>query len=200
MKIPNLHLLVQHSTQIMQYGLLLGTTQYWADLANHRHSWDRRTILMSDYIPKGVKSLLEFGCGRCVVKNYLPEGCEYIPSDIVYRPDGEKETLICDLNKRPLPVLKPVDLMMFAGVLEYIKDVPAVIRHLSQFTQGFIVSYCCSDYYTPEIVKTCGWYSITNREFVKVFYDMGFEIVKIDKWENQRIYLFLRKNSDFLPA
>jgi hypothetical protein len=71
----------------------------WADLRNHEVDWDERTRAIARLIPPG-SHVIEFGAGRRQLESRLPEDCSYSASDLVDRGLG---TLLCDLNRRPLP-------------------------------------------------------------------------------------------------
>ena len=118
-----------------------GTDYSWADLDRHAQEWDERTGMMAGLI-HAQSSVVEFGCGRRVLETLLPDRCVYTPSDIVSRgPD----TWVCDLNHRPLPkVPRHAEVAVFSGVLEYLFDLPAVVRWLSNSNVTTIVaSYGC---------------------------------------------------------
>ena len=72
-------------------------------------------------IPAG-SNVIEFGAGRRQLEKFLPAGCTYTPSDLVDRGPG---TIVCDLNRPPLPDLRHLRLKVavFGGVLEYVADV-----------------------------------------------------------------------------
>src|SRR4249919_694547 len=73
----------------------------WRDLRNHERDWEERTRLIAGLVPKG-SCVIEFGAGGRVLGSYLGKTCTYIPADLVRR---SPETVICDLNVRPLPDL-----------------------------------------------------------------------------------------------
>jgi len=52
------------------------------NLTNHDIAWDKRTRAIADLIPPG-SHVVEFGAGRCQLRNWLPIDCTYVPSDIV---------------------------------------------------------------------------------------------------------------------
>ena len=107
---------------------LAGRADYrrWVSPAGHETWWDERTQLIASMIPTGAR-VIEFGCGRRQLENFLPDECTYVPSDLVERGPG---TIVCDLNTRPLPDLGHLALQVavFGGVLEYVCDVESVIQ------------------------------------------------------------------------
>src|ERR1044072_6598742 len=74
----------------------------WKNLYNYLAWWASRIEKMARLIPEGNR-VIEFGAGHQQLKSQLPQNCTYIPSDLVDRGPG---TVICDLNKRPLPDLR----------------------------------------------------------------------------------------------
>jgi len=91
--------------------------------------WDERTRALASFVPAG-SNVIEFGAGRRQLERFLPNGCTYTPSDLVERGTG---TIVCDLNRRPLPNLSHVtpQVGVFGGVLEYIRDVAAIAKWLA---------------------------------------------------------------------
>jgi Methyltransferase domain len=126
----------------------------WSDLANHDQLWDERTQLVASLIPRGSR-VIEFGAGRRQLERYLDPSCSYVPSDLVSRgPD----TLVCDLNVRPLPDLSNVgaDVAVFGGVFEYVANLDSVIQWVARH-----VSVCVASY---EVAATRAWTAARQRE------------------------------------
>jgi hypothetical protein len=171
----------------------------WGDPENLEKWWEERTQKMAALVPKSSR-VIEFGAGSCRLRSWLDDTCEYIPSDIVARgPD----TVICDLNRRPLPNLEylQADVALFAGVLEYLGDLDAVVKWLSGFVEWCIVSYDC----VPPAVKLPGrlrerfrrqYYGYlsdyTEVQLVEVFHRWGFVNVRRDAWTTQCIFVFTK--------
>ena len=124
---------------------MLGRSDYerWSNPSNLEAWWESRTQKLAGLIPPGTR-VIEFGAGQRRLQGYLDQGCTYVASDLVERgPD----TFVCDLNRRPLPdlgALRP-DVAVFAGVLEYIRDVPSLVEWLSEH-----VTYCVASYALTE--------------------------------------------------
>ena len=114
----------------------------WADLDNFDPEWNERTQIIADLITPGSR-VLEFGAGRRHLQTLLDPRSTYLPSDLVKRSD---DTFVADLSKRPLPTLdalKP-DVVIFAGVLEYITRLPDVPVWLAREVSTCIASYECA--------------------------------------------------------
>ena len=129
----------------------------------------------------------------------LDSSCTYFPSDLVDRGPG---TIICDLNKRPFPDVKSdlnPDVAVFAGVLEYVRDLPAVVEWLSHQVAVCVASYTCAESKPGTIrrfveVFRRSYYGYLNEyreeEIIEIFQRHGFVCVKKDRWTSQLIFLF----------
>jgi hypothetical protein len=178
----------------------------WSNAKNLEKWWETRTRQIAEFIPAG-STVLEFGAGSCCLKAFLDKSCEYVPSDIVKRgPD----TLICDLNERPLPELSHVkaNVAVFAGVLEYVGDIETVAAWLSQFVALCIVSYDC----VPSGLKLYGRQrerfrrmyfgylsDLTEDQLQRAFRRHGFVNTRMDTWTTQRILVFARESIGVPP-
>src|SRR5438105_15076772 len=74
----------------------------WSNPENLERRWDLRTRQLAQLIPKD-STVVEFGAGRRQLELYLDPSCAYVPSDLTDRGPG---TIVCDLNRRPLPALR----------------------------------------------------------------------------------------------
>jgi hypothetical protein len=184
---------------------LLGRSDYrrWSHPASLEKWWDSRTRVIAGLIPPGAR-VLEFGAGRCQLQQYLPEGCSYVPSDLVPRQSG---TIVCDLNHRPLPDLRHVgaDVAVFAGVLEYMHDLPSMVQWLSRQAPMVIASY---DYLksrpwtaarASELLQRrhFGYHNnCTLDEIEAVFLEAGFQCVDRETWQTQAVLVFVKPAND----
>jgi hypothetical protein len=100
----------------------------WTSAEGLEEWWSARTDIIAELVPQGSR-VIEFGAGRRYLEQHLPLGCTYTPLDLVDRGPG---TIVCDLNRRPLPDLRDraFDVAVFAGVLEYLRDVPSLVAWL----------------------------------------------------------------------
>jgi hypothetical protein len=176
----------------------------WAKSENLETWWEPRTKKIAELIPRNSR-VIEFGSGRRALARSLDSSCEYFPSDLVYRGPG---TIICDLNKRPLPDLKSAlspDVAVFAGVLEYVRDLPAVVEWLSNQVPVCVASYTCAESKRGTIRRLAetlcrSYYGYLNEyreeEIIALFQTYGFVCVKQDKWMAQLIFLFCINSAD----
>jgi len=186
---------------------LLGRSDYarWSDPQNLEKWWDSRTQTIARLIPAGSR-VIEFGAGRCQLQHYLPEGCVYVPSDLAPRQPG---TIVCDLNRRPLPDLRHVgaSVAVFGGVLEYMSDLTTLAKWLSEQTPMSIASY---DHvrsrpgtlrYAAEWLRRRHFGYLNNYTLGglrSVFEHAGFRRVSMAEWQTQTILVFLK--TDVEPA
>jgi hypothetical protein len=172
----------------------------WSNVENLETWWTPRTAKLAALIPDG-SAVIEFGAGRRQLERFLPAGTRYVASDLV---DRGPNTLICDLNQRPLPrvVDLHVDTAVFSGVLEYIVDVPAVVHWLAPVITTIVASYA----YVPDTAGTIdgtrhrlerlenGYMNHYSRDQIAaVFEAAGYVCAQTDAWESQALFRFQRR-------
>jgi hypothetical protein len=178
----------------------LGRSDYarWTDPSNLEAWWASRTQRLASLVPTGTR-VIEFGAGARPLERCLDASCTYMASDLVERgPD----TFVCDLNHRPLPDLDPLhpEVAVFAGVLEYVRDVPSVIAWLSAHVKYCVTSYAVAHQLGPIQVLAAGarrtYYGYMNTysevDFVEMFRRGGFACGYSDSWNDQRLFQFER--------
>jgi hypothetical protein len=173
----------------------------WQSPGGLEEWWDERTRMLATLVPHASR-VIEFGAGRRQLERYLPPGCVYVPSDLTDRGPG---TIVCDLNKRPLPDLQSFSptVAVFSGVLEYIKDVDSLVRWLAASgIRTFVLSF---DSMPTDLgpwqrgkelrrrVGTGYMNSLTERELVAIFADHAMRCVERRQWTTQGIYRFERR-------
>jgi len=89
------------------------------------------------WIPE-TASVLELGAGNGHLKNMLPAGCAYQPTDLVARTEA---FMALDLNADTLPDLEPRDVCVAMGVIEYVIDPPRCLRWISGHAPTLLLSY-----------------------------------------------------------
>lgn len=98
----------------------------WSNLQSPESApWSERASLTAELL-HDCASVADLGCGPMQLRSYLQPGTKYIPVDVVAR---DSETILVDLNKETLPTLT-VDGWAAIGLLEYLFDVPALLRQL----------------------------------------------------------------------
>ncbi|PQM45193.1 hypothetical protein C1Y40_04653 [Mycobacterium talmoniae] len=171
--------------------------KHWGDPRSLHPSWEPRTRKAAALVPARSR-VIEFGAGNRILERYLDSSCTYTPSDLVDRGPG---TIVCDLNRRPLPDLgvDGYDVAVIMGVLEYLRDVPSVLDWLASHVQVCVLSYACADTngHSPrawlETVKRlkAGWMNhYREADLRSLFGERGFALVRQESWENQRLFVF----------
>lgn len=171
----------------------------WENPDNCLAWWSSRTERIARLIPDGSR-VLEFGAGNRQLESLLSATCSYVPSDLVDRGPG---TVICDLNKRPLPDLRGLtaDGAVFAGVLEYIDDLPFLIDWLSSQVEFCVLSYECikSKPYSPRRIfellhrASHGYMSyLTEKQLIALFEENGFARSRTEAWRDQKLFVFAK--------
>lgn len=115
----------------------------WLQPANLLSNWDKRSPFAAALCAES-KCVCDMGCGKQTLRSLLPKGIKYLPSDLAKRTE---DTLLCNFNEKLLPVdyLLQADTVTLLGVIEYVYDVPWVLRSLKQYLGTLIVSYNPSD-------------------------------------------------------
>ena len=174
----------------------------WADPRSLHANWEPRTKRVAALVPKNSR-VIEFGAGNRILERYLDPSCTYVPSDIVDRGPG---TIVCDLNRRPLPHLgaNAYDVAVLIGVLEYLRDVPSALDWLTKYVTVCVLA-CApakANGYSPRaILETVGrlrhgWMNNYREEELRsLFRERGFELVQEEDWEEQRLFVFSRRPS-----
>lgn len=93
-------------------------------LIRQQAGWRKRAEMLACLIPSDVRSVMDIGCGECLLKEFLPQNVRYYGLDYKQR---YKDTIVCDINKDNLPKLD-VDLYYLAGVIDYIHNIPQFIK------------------------------------------------------------------------
>jgi hypothetical protein len=181
---------------------LFGGSDYqrWTNLENYLAWWAPRTETVARMVPENTR-VIEFGAGNRQLESLLPPSCSYVPSDLVDRGPG---TVVCDLNKRPLPDLSQlmINVAVFVGVLEYVHDLPAVTEWLSGQIMVCIASYHCikakrlslrglKEMFLRAYHGYLSYY--TEKEIVALFKNSGFVCSRIETWRDQELFVFSKE-------
>lgn len=165
----------------------------WSNLELYDSRWDTRAKKIAALVPPG-SSVLELGAGTQALRSLLSGSVTYQAADL--EDLGIFPTMIVDLNKWPLPVFDTCDIIIFAGVIEYIKDPDSVIDHLQKYCSSFIATYEPVGRMSPSVWwrrRRHGWFNDMKRnEFLRMFEKHGLILLKEDRWNNQHIMLFSR--------
>jgi len=132
----------------------------WADPGNLEAAWQERSRIAATWIPAGAK-VLDIGCGAMTLERHLPEGCTYIPCDVVRR---DERTERCDLNRGEIPSrLAEADRVTMLGVLEYLYDPRPILLAAAQAGRTLLFSYCLAEYSAGRDRGALGWVNAYSR-------------------------------------
>ncbi len=169
----------------------------WTSTDGLEEWWSSRTEIIAQFVPPDSR-VIEFGAGRRYLEQLLPD-CAYTALDLVDRGPG---TIVCDLNRRPLPDLREggFTVAVFAGVLEYIRDVQSLVAWLGSI--GIVTAIVSFDP-VPARLTLIGrvreqlrrlyfgyMCSMTEEDVVRCFDAAHMQCVEKRLWTNQVIIRF----------
>ena len=183
----------------------------WSDAQELLPEWEERARLLARLVPPG-SHILDFGAGSRTLQKHLPPDCTYLPSDLVGR---SADTFVCDLNSRPLPDLSTfhIDTAVFGGVLEYIQDLPELVRWVSKYVHRCIASYECAqpqDNLWQQLRQRkarafAGWVNnLQEHEFISLFEAQDLRLVRREIWHTKEgdepLFEFQKERGLFLST
>jgi hypothetical protein len=129
---------------------------------------------MSAFIPGDTTSIMDLGCGKMWLKEFLPADCLYLGVD--YKSRDEK-TLVFDLNSHQFPVLI-ADVIFASGIIEYINDYRWLIEKIASSGKLAIVSYCTTDFFpNPVQRRRLNWVNdLSETEIIQLFSKNGMKL------------------------
>jgi hypothetical protein len=147
----------------------------WKDVEYFDESWKIRIETMSQFIDQN-DSIIDLGCGKMWLKEFLHTSNIYIPVDYVDRGD---RTIICDFNKYEFPK-NIVDVSFISGCLEYINDYTWFLNNVCSQCNRCILSYCIFEKY-PNLKnrKKSHWVNnLKEKDIIALFSDNGFYLTQ----------------------
>ncbi|MBI5371160.1 MAG: hypothetical protein HZA79_03935 [Sphingobacteriales bacterium] len=160
----------------------------WAEIEYFNEEWKERIALMAKFItPSSI--VLDLGCGKMWLKEYMPESTIYIPVDYLKR---SPEVIVCDFNKKQYPD-KRADIAFISGCLEYIAPYNWFISSACAFSGKVILSYCTTNQF-PEKKKrnALAWVNhLSESDIVDIFKKNNFQLIhKSITANNNSIFVF----------
>jgi hypothetical protein len=147
----------------------------WADPNALAQAPDERAAFAAQFIAAGAR-VLDLGCGRMALRNFLPNGCRYQGCDLVAR---EADTVVCDFNAGEFPseAAAQADIIVMLGVLETIVDVESFFTHLRLCKRDVLLSYCATNLTGKCDRAALGWVnSFSFFDLARLFDRYGFRI------------------------
>ena len=144
---------------------------------------------MASYIPDDCKSVLDVGCGKMWLKEFLKPSVKYYGLDYVARDD---ETIVCDLNKREFPDIK-TDVCFCSGVIAYVNEenLDWFCKKLRETSPILLISYNTRDlgHYQNYFITLRKMRYFKNhmkrKEFINLLEKAGFKLETRQKWDSR---------------
>lgn len=146
----------------------------WSQIEYFDENWKIRIQAMI-LLFEDESSVLDIGCGKMWLKEFLPKHVTYYGCD--YR-SRSPDTIVVDLNKKEFPDIN-IDLCFISGCLEYVENIDWFISQLRSSTNSVIISYCTRDQNSDLNTRKCnGWVNhLYSDELVMIFKSYGFVLV-----------------------
>lgn len=151
-------------------------------------AWRSRTRDLARLIPPG-SVVLDVGAGAGALRNHLPPGCTYRPADLV---DALPGVAHIDAELGHWPTFEaPADVVVAAGVLEYVTEPERVIGRLLEWGDRVLVSH---EFRGPDDkgspwLRAGVWASqMTTERFEAVVEQRQAAWRDLGAWGEQRLY------------
>ena len=170
----------------------------WSTQESLERAWDARAEFAAAYVPAGAR-VLDLGCGRMALRDFLPHTCSYQGCDLVAR---DRSTVVCDFNAGEFPTdaAADADVVTMLGVLEYIADADAFFAQLRRTKRDVVLSYCPTDFSTALDRPSLGWISHFGLADLAALFDRhGFRVERTDRFDDLQILIKLRASEAAAP-
>jgi hypothetical protein len=165
------------------YGVRLFNFNFqWKNYDVLQDAWQDRGLTVRKFVPEG-SSVIEFGAGKAMFREYFAERNLYVATDVVKRQEIDA---ILNLNNPPT-YLQNFDFGIALGVLEYLTDLPKSMGFISQKCENFIFSYCGKIPGIKNQIKRNlnGWRShLWLDELMSIMNNYGYTVLHIEMIES----------------
>lgn len=147
----------------------------WKNIEYFDECWKSRISAMAGLI-EDEHIVLDIGCGKMWLKEYIDQSRIYFGCDYVQR---DENTIVCDLNNHQFPELR-ADLCFVSGCFEYVEDFEWFIDKIMLCAPALIISYCTREL-QPDlgVRKSMGWVNhLFLAEFITLIETRGFLLTK----------------------
>jgi hypothetical protein len=149
----------------------------WREGTNLDPAWQDRARRAARWVPPG-STVLDLGAGAESLRCLLPAASKYTPADVVAR---SADTIVVDVNRGEFPS-GAFDVVMTLGVLEYVHDVAALLKRISQSAPTCVASYCTAKSGDPAERLQRGWVNDYDLvQFIDVCRDAGWNIAGLER-------------------
>ncbi len=161
---------------------IAGKTDFdrWSSVDSLEAAWDQRAEVAAGFVPAGSR-VLDIGCGRMALSQYLPGNCSYQPCDLVAH---DARTLVCDLNNGQFPsaAAADADVIVMLGSVEYVAHIDVLFTHLRHSKCDLVMSYCVTDLTADLNRVSLGWSNHLSLMDLAVLFDRyGFRVERSDR-------------------
>ncbi|MBN8487327.1 MAG: hypothetical protein J0M20_06335 [Burkholderiales bacterium] len=168
-----------------EQGQLVPNLARWTSIADESRKWRGRYRILAGHVAPG-SAVIEFGCGDMALRDMLPPGCHYQPSDIVAR---SADSLVIDLDgELPSQLPRHYEVAVLSGVLEYVRDPAHALRWATSVADQVLFSYATLEDF-PDLDKRhriYGWFNHLNH--LQVLALEGLQVETIGRWHRQNLY------------
>ncbi|MEX0409808.1 methyltransferase domain-containing protein [Aquibium sp. LZ166] len=156
----------------------------WSEPTNLLASWTSRAQKVARLIEPG-EIVLDIGCGAMTLESELPEGCTYIPADLVKR---DERTLPCDLNAGRVPD-RYANVVTMIGVFEYCHSPESVLAVIARRWPRLVLTYNPADLDGGRDRLRHGWFNaLSSAAVLALAQQVGFRLRMIVPLGRERIY------------
>lgn len=160
----------------------------WSDPDQLEEFWAKRAEAAASMIAPG-STVLDLGCGAMDLEKLLPQGCRYIPCDVVMR---DERTLICDFNNGAFPPGNEATVITVLGVLEYIYEPERFIKTLSAYKLPVIMSYNPTDSGLYPDRGGLGWVNhLSWEQLATACQQVGFQLYNLVRIDSSQVLLHM---------
>ena len=169
------------------------TTNTWLESFNYDYEFLLRYARLLSLLPTNtkkfppVRSILDLGCGMQYLKEVIKhdfkfKNAKYLGVDLYAH---KSDTLLCDFNQKEFPKLtKDYDLIVCAGLFEYIVDLEFLIERICELEPHYILcSYNFLDFtqkHNPIWVKLH-----TQEELFSFFFKRNYKLLTYESDESK---------------
>lgn len=142
-------------------------------------------------------SVLDLGCGPQYLKEFIDKNSTYTGVDLY---PHNKDNIICDFNKNQFVDIN-ADLVVIAGVFEYVYDTEWFIKKVCKTSNKYVL---CSYIFKEYTNSFCDLWvnSHTQKELFDIFFQQGFKLAgycldPIHPIPNSTGYFCFEKNRNY---
>ena len=171
----------------------LENSNTWLESFNYDYEFLLRYVRLLSLLPTNtkkfppVRSILDLGCGMQYLKEVIKhdfkfKNAKYLGVDLYAH---KEDTLLCDFNKKEFPKLtKDYDLIVCAGLFEYIVDLDFLIERICELEPRYIL--CSYNFLDFTLKHNPIWVDKlhTQEELFSFFFKRNYKLFSYESNEN----------------